>query len=78
MSTEAEVGEKTCPFTLELCEDCCERKIFEHQEKCSFTFEPCLYHVRGGLDARNGSKKAGSAPFVQSLSLDIKNFSFYQ
>jgi len=43
----ANVGE-VCPFTLELCEDCCVKRISNHREICFFTLEPCCFHVTGG------------------------------
>jgi len=45
----SKVKRETCPFTLELCEKCCERKVLGHQEICSFTLESCQRCLTGCL-----------------------------
>jgi hypothetical protein len=46
MSTETAVMQETCPFTLEVCEDCCELRVPARQEICPFTLESCCFHER--------------------------------
>jgi hypothetical protein len=48
--TKSEVEREICPFTLELCEECCEPKI---SGTCSFTLEPCHYYLTACLRHRN-------------------------
>ena len=43
MCTRIASGQEICPFTLELREECRERKIVNHKKICSFTLEPCLF-----------------------------------
>jgi len=45
----SKVRRRTCPFTLELCEECCERKISGHQGICAFTLEGCHCYLKGCL-----------------------------
>ncbi len=45
MSQEIELKQQICGFTLELCEECSERKIVNHEILCSFSLEPCSYNV---------------------------------
>lgn len=47
MSPVMETKREICPFTLEICEDCCERKILNHKKICSFTLEPCYFNMTG-------------------------------
>jgi hypothetical protein len=49
MSTKIKSKQKRCPFTLELCQDCREQIILDHQRICSFTLELCSFYVTGGL-----------------------------
>jgi hypothetical protein len=49
MFAETKLKQEVCPFTLEPCEVCRERKILGNQEICSFTLEPCRCHMAGCL-----------------------------
>lgn len=54
MVTKSEAERAICPFTLEVCEDCYERKSSGHQGICSFTLEPCLCGLTGCLCGLTG------------------------
>jgi len=48
MFVATEAKPEVCPFTLDLCEECCEQKIIQHQGICSFTLEPCHFQMGDG------------------------------
>ena len=41
MVTRTAREQEICPFTLEPCEHCCDRKADNGQGICPFTLEPC-------------------------------------
>lgn len=71
MLTETKIKQEICPFTLELREVCCERKILGHQEICSFTLEPCHFHLADcSLHITSNKAVAGSLKNIP-VTVDI-------